>query len=74
MSQNELIEDYLDKHEGITQKIATERFGIMRLASRISDLKRKGVNISKVMIQVPTRSGKPAWVARYRKIKEGSNE
>lgn len=44
-TQNERIIDYLHKNGKITQLEALNELGIMRLASRISDLKRLGFPI-----------------------------
>ena len=42
MTQNERILRHLNEQGSITQLEAMKEYGIMRLASRISDLKRKG--------------------------------
>ena len=53
-----MILDYLRNHEhGLTSKEAEDFFGCMRLASRISDLKRDGWKIESKTIKVKTRSG-----------------
>lgn len=44
---------------------ALRELGIMRLASRISDLRRQGVPISKEMVSVKAKNGRVASVARY---------
>ena len=49
MSQCERIHKFLKKGGGITQKEAIDKFQCYRLASRINDLKKRGVKIYKVM-------------------------
>lgn len=60
-TQCALIKDWLLKGNTITQVEALNMFGCFRLASRIHDLKERGLNIHKERIQVP--SGK--YVAQY---------
>ena len=61
LSQSDMIERDLWKGHKITQLVAVNTYRCMRLASRIADLKRKGVPIDKEMIT--TETGK--HVARY---------
>lgn len=65
MSQNDLIYAHLLEHGTITSLEAVRRYGITRLAARISDLKRKGIEIHTRMEKVPTRTGRAATVAVY---------
>ena len=60
-SQNNRIAAYLKEGNRITQLEATDLFGCTRLASRINDLKNRGMVIKKETIVVP--SGKR--VAQY---------
>jgi hypothetical protein len=66
MTQKEMILDYLQraKEQGLTSKEAEDYFGCMRLASRISDLRKDGHVIDSKMVKVRSRSGF-AYVARY---------
>lgn len=66
MTQKEMILEYLHraKEQGLTSKEAEDYFGCMRLASRISDLRRDGHMIDSKMVKVRSRSGF-AYVARY---------
>ena len=64
-TQTEELYDYLKEHKTITQMKALRELGIMRLASRISDLRSQGVTISKEMISVKAKNGRVASVARY---------
>lgn len=61
MSQNKLIGEYLKSGHSITQMDALNLFQCSRLASRINDLKNRGLAINKEMITLP--NGKR--VARY---------
>lgn len=69
-TQNEDVLEYLKEHGTITQLEALYELGIMRLASRISDLRKNGVPITKKMIAVKARKGRVAHVAQYSLDKE----
>lgn len=64
-TQNQRILDYMQKHGSITQLEALNEIGIMRLASRISDLRRKGYPIESKMVKVENRYGETCRVKRY---------
>ena len=49
----------------ITQMKATDELGILRLASRINDLKNAGYNIAKRTVKVSNRFGEACRVAEY---------
>lgn len=63
-TQNARILDYLEKHNSITQLDALQ-LGVMRLASRISDLKRKGFDITSTTETVINRYGEKCRIKRY---------
>lgn len=65
-SQNERILDYMDKHGSITQIEAMNKLGVMRLASRISDLRRLGYPIESRAEAVKNRYGEKCHIKRYR--------
>lgn len=65
-TQNDRILDYIDKFGSITQIEALQDLGIMRLASRISDLKSLGYPIVSEMETVKNRFGEKCSVKRYR--------
>ncbi|MBQ1195045.1 MAG: hypothetical protein IIX44_02250 [Clostridia bacterium] len=44
-TQNEIILDHIKKYGSITPRDAFERYDIMRLASRVSELRKSGVDI-----------------------------
>jgi len=49
MTQNELVLNHIETYGSITPLEALTRYGIMRLASRVNDLKNAGVNIKTTM-------------------------
>ena len=65
ITQCEMIEDYLDTYGGITPLEAMRDLGIMRLASRIAEMKKSGLNIKSEMVSVATRNGGRTHIARY---------
>ena len=65
-SQNERIIEYISKHGSITQIEALRDIGVLRLASRISDMKRSGVAIASDLVEVENRYGEKCRVKRYR--------
>ena len=65
-TQCQRIVDYMEKHGCITQLEALTECGVMRLASRISDLKRSGVEIESEMVTVCNRFGEKCRVKQYR--------
>ena len=64
-TQNQRILDYMDKHGSITQLEALQHCGVMRLASRISDLKMRGHAIKGEMVTVKNQFGEDCSVKRY---------
>ena len=69
-AQNERLLDYLESYDGITQREAMDELGIMRLASRISDLRRRGHRISKRTVSVTNRYGEKCRIAEYRMVRD----
>lgn len=65
MTQAERITDYMREFGGITQIEALRDLGVMRLASRISELRRGGMRINDRMIEVKKRYGETCHVKRY---------
>lgn len=64
-TQNQRILDYIEETGGITQLEALNELGVMRLASRVSDLRRKGYNIKSEMKPVKNRFGETCYIKRY---------
>lgn len=65
MTQNEKILDYMRENGCITPLDALREFGCMRLASRISDLKKLGYKIKKTMVISKNRQGEKIRFAKY---------
>ena len=61
-SQNENILAHLKQGNRITALEALNRFGCFRLASRISDLKKQGLNIDSQMIHWEGKKFKEYWL------------
>ena len=59
------ILEYMKKFGSITQYQALADLGCMRLASRISELRTDGYQITKQMIKVKNRYGESCSIARY---------
>ena len=64
-TQNEKILQYIDDFGSITQLEALRDLGVMRLASRISDLKRLGYPVFSTIETVNNRYGEKCRVKRY---------
>lgn len=64
-TQNERILWYMTNYGGITQLEALRDLGVMRLASRISDLRKAGHDIKSETITVKNRFKEECHVSRY---------
>lgn len=64
-TQNERIIDYIEQFGSITQLEALRDLGVMRLASRISDLKGQGYPIIAKSDKVKNRFGEDCRIMRY---------
>ena len=71
-TQNERIIDYIHEFGSITQLEALRDLGVMRLASRISDLKMLGYPVISTNEVVKNRYGEKCHVKRYTLATEGS--
>ena len=71
LTQCERIVRHLEDYVSINPLEAISEYGIMRLASRITDLKNKGYLISTRMVKGKNRYGEPTQYAVYRLITEG---
>ena len=65
MTQCEMILKHLEKYGSITSAEAMSEYGIARLASRINDLKKDGVQIKKRMVKAKNRFDEPVAFAEY---------
>lgn len=64
-NQNERIIKYMQEFGSITQLEALTDLGVMRLASRISDLRTKGFSIRSTQETVSNRYGEKCRIKRY---------
>ena len=69
-TQNERIVDYMRRFGSITHLEAIRDLGVQRLASRISDLRSRGLPITSEFVTVENRFGEKCNVKRY-SLKEG---
>lgn len=72
MTQCDRILRHLNDYGTITSITAMSEYGIMRLASRISDLKREGHLIRSEIKTGTNRYGEKTHYSEYRLIKEDS--
>jgi hypothetical protein len=63
--QTERVLEYMEKHGGITQMEALSECSVMRLASRISDLRKLGYPIESEMVTVRNKHEEKCRVKRY---------
>ena len=63
--QNQRILDYIAEHGSITQIEALNKISVMRLASRISDLRRLGYPIVSRTETVKNKYGEKCRIKRY---------
>ena len=65
-TQAQRVLEYIEEFGSITQLEALRDLGCMRLASRISDLKKQGYPIESAMETVQNRFGESCYIKRYR--------
>jgi len=73
-TQNQRILDYIAVFGSITQIDALRDLGVMRLASRVSDLRSLGYPIASRMETVKNRYGEKCSIKRYYMKKENQDE
>ena len=66
MTQNEKVLRHLQEHGSISPLIALKEYSIMRLASRISDLKRMGFKITSKIETSKNSYGETVHYSVYR--------
>ena len=74
LTQCDCVIRHLKDYGSITSLEAMQEYGIMRLASRINDLKRLGYDINAVMESAKNRYGEPTSYARYYLQQDGSRD
>lgn len=65
MTQKEQIIDYLKRFETITPMQAYGDLGITKLSTRISEMRRDGIEFKIETVKSKNRFGKPTHFARY---------
>lgn len=70
--QTQRILDYMRQFGSITAIDAVRDLGVLRLAARISDLKKEGYDIISEQQAVRNRFGETCYVAKYSERREGS--
>jgi hypothetical protein len=66
-TQNERVLNYIDERGSITTLDAFRDLGITRLAARIHDLRREGIDIDGEMIEEENRFGEKVRFMCYRR-------
>jgi hypothetical protein len=64
-SQCDRILAYIKENGSITPLEAIREFGCMRLASRMTDLKRRGYDVKSIMETSTNKNGETVRFARY---------
>lgn len=67
MTQHEAILKYLDDYESITPMQAFSDLGITKLATRISEMKKRGYKFRTTIVRTTNRYGKPVSYCKYRR-------
>ena len=72
-TQCDRIIDYITQNGSITSLEAMESLGVMRLASRINDVKRSGFSIASETVKSKNRFGETVYFSRYTMKEEQEN-
>ena len=70
MTQRQMVLKHLKTHVGLTQRQASEKYGIDRLPARVFELRAQGYKILSIDHMVPTKYEKPSRITEYRLVKE----
>lgn len=65
LTQKEMILQYIRDFGSITPIDAFRDLGITKLATRVSEMKRDGIQFNTVTEKSKNRYGKTCWYARY---------
>ncbi|MBR2434835.1 MAG: helix-turn-helix domain-containing protein [Lentisphaeria bacterium] len=65
-TQAQRVLSYMEEVGSITQIEALSELGVMRLASRITDLRKRGYEIESSRDKVKNRYGENCYIKRYR--------
>ena len=72
-SQCNTIMAHIKRHGSITSLEAMTEYSIMRLASRVNDLRRRGVQIAAETVTGENRDGRTVRYSRYKLLEGGAN-
>ena len=72
-TQAQRVLDYIQEFGSITQLEALRDLGVMRLASRVSELKKNGYKIVGEKVSVSNRWGEKCYIKRY-SLAEGADD
>lgn len=72
-TQCNMILAHIKKHGSITSLEAMTKYGIMRCASRINDLRRRGVQIVSETATGENRNGETVRFAKYKLLERGAS-
>lgn len=64
-TQNDRVVEYLQEYGSITALQAMRDLGVMRLASRIHDLRNEGYDFDVQDVAVKNRYGTKSYIAKY---------
>ena len=70
MTQCERVLQYMQDFGSINPLEAMKDLGVMRLASRVSDLKQEGYQIERQIVTTKNRYGEPTHYAEYRLMED----
>lgn len=73
-TQVQRIKKYINDFGSITQFEALQDLSVMRLASRISEMRKNGIKIKDKQECVKNRYGEKCYIKRYYIEKENTNE
>ena len=65
MTQREAIVNYITEFGSITPMQAFADLGITKLATRISEMRKDGMNFKIETVRIKNRYGKPIYFAKY---------
>lgn len=66
MTQKDMILDYIRQHGSISPYEAFRDLGITKLATRVSEMSKEGIEFEKRQIKGKNRYGNPVCYMRYR--------
>lgn len=65
MNQSERIIKYIEEFGSISPMEAFNDLGITKLATRISEMSRKGIEFERKFVKAKNRYGEPVYYMRY---------